>query len=154
MEGSAEDLGAPESWEVADLDESMNRLNLLLKDSKPPPRDHADDSPPPPPPLACYHHYYHCHVSRTTLLVASRLLSPSAMRLSMLLAAVFTSRFLAPESVAYLTSFQHTPTIFGDTLRFLVYPSQLVCRLPRGFGTLDEHDPRFHTARLARNRLP
>lgn len=50
MEGSAEDLGAPESWEVADLDESMNRLNLLLKDSKPPPRDHTDDSPPPHPP--------------------------------------------------------------------------------------------------------
>lgn len=51
MEGSAEDLGAPESWEVADLDESMNRLNLILssnKDSKP--REHADDAPPPPPP--------------------------------------------------------------------------------------------------------
>ncbi|KAJ4823402.1 hypothetical protein Tsubulata_032420 [Turnera subulata] len=33
MEGSAvEDLGAPESWEVADLDETMGRL--LLKDSK------------------------------------------------------------------------------------------------------------------------
>lgn len=49
MEGSAEDLGAPESWEVADLDESMNRLNLMLssnKDSNP----HADDAPPPPPP--------------------------------------------------------------------------------------------------------
>ncbi|KAK7343901.1 hypothetical protein VNO77_13008 [Canavalia gladiata] len=53
MEGSAEDLGAPESWEVADLDESMNRLNLMLssnKDSKP--LERADDatSPPPPPP--------------------------------------------------------------------------------------------------------
>ncbi|KAG6677588.1 hypothetical protein I3843_14G034100 [Carya illinoinensis] len=33
MEGSVEDLGAPESWEVADLDESMNRL---LLSSKPP----------------------------------------------------------------------------------------------------------------------
>lgn len=45
MEGSAEDLGAPESWEVADLDESMNRLNLILssnKDSK----TNRDDSPP------------------------------------------------------------------------------------------------------------
>ncbi|XP_061374260.1 uncharacterized protein LOC133316516 [Gastrolobium bilobum] len=50
MEGSAEDLGAPESWEVADLDESMKRLNLMLssnKDSKH--RKHADDAPPPPP---------------------------------------------------------------------------------------------------------
>lgn len=35
MEGSAEDLGAPESWEVADLDESMSRLMLSSnKDSK------------------------------------------------------------------------------------------------------------------------
>ncbi|KAE9589852.1 hypothetical protein Lal_00021649 [Lupinus albus] len=33
MEGSAEDLGAPESWEVADLDESMNRFNLMLSSS-------------------------------------------------------------------------------------------------------------------------
>ncbi|KAJ1409313.1 SUZ domain [Sesbania bispinosa] len=48
MEGSAEDLGAPESWEVADLDESMSRLTLMLKDSKP--HEHVDDTPPPPPP--------------------------------------------------------------------------------------------------------
>lgn len=35
MEGSAEDLGAPESWEAADLDESMRRLMLSSnKDSK------------------------------------------------------------------------------------------------------------------------
>ncbi|KAI4352930.1 hypothetical protein L6164_007136 [Bauhinia variegata] len=35
MEGSAEDLGAPESWEVADLDESMRCLMLSSnKDSK------------------------------------------------------------------------------------------------------------------------
>ncbi|OIW13195.1 hypothetical protein TanjilG_17638 [Lupinus angustifolius] len=33
MEGSAEDLGAPESWEVADLDQSMKRLNLMLSTS-------------------------------------------------------------------------------------------------------------------------
>ncbi|GAU23529.1 hypothetical protein TSUD_40080 [Trifolium subterraneum] len=53
MEGSSDDLGAPESWEVADLDDSMNRLNLLIssnKDSKP--HDHAADvaSVHPPPP--------------------------------------------------------------------------------------------------------
>lgn len=30
MEGSADDLGAPESWEVADLDETMSRLKLSL----------------------------------------------------------------------------------------------------------------------------
>lgn len=40
MEGSVEDIGAPESWEIADLDESMSRL-LLKKDSS---------KPPPPPP--------------------------------------------------------------------------------------------------------
>ncbi|KAL5139356.1 R3H domain-containing protein 2 [Glycine soja] len=59
MEGSAEDLGAPESWEVADLDESMNRLNLMVfsnNDSKQPHQrlaDYNDDDaplPPPPPP--------------------------------------------------------------------------------------------------------
>lgn len=47
MEGSTEDLGAPESWEVADLDDSMNRLNLLIsssKDSKP--HDHTDGASP------------------------------------------------------------------------------------------------------------
>ena len=56
MEGSAEDLGAPESWEVADLDESMNRLNLLLSSStnkhsnnpnREPANDDDDDGPPP-----------------------------------------------------------------------------------------------------------
>ncbi|XP_027363424.1 R3H domain-containing protein 2-like isoform X2 [Abrus precatorius] len=51
MEGSAEDLGAPESWEVADLDESMNRLNLILSSNKDSmPHGRADDCPPPPPP--------------------------------------------------------------------------------------------------------
>jgi len=53
MEGSAEDLGAPESWEVADLDESMNRLNLMLsstKDSNHPHQRLSDDDVPPPPP--------------------------------------------------------------------------------------------------------
>ncbi|XP_027936557.1 R3H domain-containing protein 2-like isoform X1 [Vigna unguiculata] len=53
MEGSAEDLGAPESWEVADLDESMNRLNLMLsssKDSNHPHQRLSDDEVPPPPP--------------------------------------------------------------------------------------------------------
>ncbi|XP_058770087.1 uncharacterized protein LOC131643784 [Vicia villosa] len=47
MEGSTEDLGAPESWEVADLDDSMNRLNLLVtssKDSKA--HDHTDAASP------------------------------------------------------------------------------------------------------------
>lgn len=34
MEGSADDLGAPESWEVADLDESMSRLMLSSSSSK------------------------------------------------------------------------------------------------------------------------
>lgn len=34
MEGSADDLGAPESWEVADLDESMSRLMLSPSSSK------------------------------------------------------------------------------------------------------------------------
>lgn len=32
MEGPAEDAGAPESWEVADLDESMRRLLLSSKE--------------------------------------------------------------------------------------------------------------------------
>ncbi|KAI3419904.1 uncharacterized protein J3R85_012820 [Psidium guajava] len=32
MEGSAEDAGAPESWEVADVDESMRRLMLSSKE--------------------------------------------------------------------------------------------------------------------------
>ncbi|KAJ8754475.1 hypothetical protein K2173_005636 [Erythroxylum novogranatense] len=42
MGGSvAEDLGAPESWEVADLDESMSRL-MLSKDSK----QHQQQLPP------------------------------------------------------------------------------------------------------------
>lgn len=48
MEGSSEDIGAPDSWEVADLDESMNRLNLLIssnKDSKT--HDHADGGAAP-----------------------------------------------------------------------------------------------------------
>lgn len=36
MEGSAvEDLGAPESWEVADLDEAMSRLMLPPHSSSP-----------------------------------------------------------------------------------------------------------------------
>ena len=48
MEGSAaEDLGAPESWEVADLDESMSRLMLASsskKDSSTRPYDASDSS--------------------------------------------------------------------------------------------------------------
>ncbi|KAK4756102.1 hypothetical protein SAY87_009859 [Trapa incisa] len=36
MEGSVEDLGAPESWEAADLDESMNRLMLSSSKDKDP----------------------------------------------------------------------------------------------------------------------
>ncbi|KAL1342427.1 hypothetical protein HN51_029002 [Arachis hypogaea] len=50
MEGSAEDLGAPESWEVADLDESMNRLKLSLSRNKPNLEPGADDDDAPPPP--------------------------------------------------------------------------------------------------------
>ncbi|KAH1127178.1 hypothetical protein GYH30_015950 [Glycine max] len=59
MEGSIKDFGAPESWDVADLDESMNCLNLMLSsnnDSKQPHQCVADDddamSPPIPPPLS------------------------------------------------------------------------------------------------------
>ncbi|KAK7279551.1 hypothetical protein RJT34_24604 [Clitoria ternatea] len=50
MEGSAEDLGAPDSWEVADLDESMSRLNLILSSNKDS-NSHlrADDASHPPP---------------------------------------------------------------------------------------------------------
>ncbi|MED6205055.1 hypothetical protein PIB30_014528 [Stylosanthes scabra] len=50
MEGSAEDLGAPESWEVADLDESMNRLKLSLSSNNPnlEPGAHDHDALPPP----------------------------------------------------------------------------------------------------------
>lgn len=51
MEGSADDLGAPDSWELADLDDSMNRLNLILSDAKDSdslPRS-GNDAPPPPP---------------------------------------------------------------------------------------------------------
>lgn len=48
MEGSAaEDLGAPESWEVADMDESMSRLMLASsskKDSSTRPYDASDSS--------------------------------------------------------------------------------------------------------------
>ncbi|KAM2004129.1 hypothetical protein ACFX15_027615 [Malus domestica] len=46
MEGSvAEDLGAPESWEVTGLDEAMKRLMLSSnKDSKPP--QTLNDVPP------------------------------------------------------------------------------------------------------------
>lgn len=56
----------------------------------------------------------------------------------MLLAAVFTS-VLAPESVAYLTSFQDIPAMFGDTLRFLVsilassFATRIRTRMIRGF---------------------
>ncbi|KAG2672386.1 hypothetical protein I3760_13G037900 [Carya illinoinensis] len=46
MAGSVEDLGAPESWEVADLDESMNRLMLSSKKDSKPPNELNDDSAP------------------------------------------------------------------------------------------------------------
>ncbi|KAJ8900044.1 hypothetical protein K2173_024159 [Erythroxylum novogranatense] len=47
MEGSlVEDLGAPESWEVADLDDTMSRL-MLKKDSN-------NHSPPPEVPAASF----------------------------------------------------------------------------------------------------
>lgn len=57
MGGSVEDLGAPDSWEVADLDETMSRLMLSSKkdrDSKA--QEQLDDcspstfSAPPPAP--------------------------------------------------------------------------------------------------------
>ncbi|XP_075643943.1 uncharacterized protein LOC142615129 [Castanea sativa] len=43
MEGSVEDIGAPESWEIADLDESMSRLLLKKDSSKPPPPQELRD---------------------------------------------------------------------------------------------------------------
>ena len=39
-----EDIGAPESWEIADLDESMSRLLLKKDSSKPPPQELCDGS--------------------------------------------------------------------------------------------------------------
>jgi hypothetical protein len=44
MEGSVEDLGAPESWEVADLDESMSRLMLSSKKDSKPAQELSDSS--------------------------------------------------------------------------------------------------------------
>jgi hypothetical protein len=41
-----EDLGAPESWEVADLDESMNRLMLSSKKDSKPAHELRDSSAP------------------------------------------------------------------------------------------------------------
>lgn len=41
-----EDIGAPESWEVADLDESMSRLMLSSKKDSKPPNELNDDSAP------------------------------------------------------------------------------------------------------------
>ncbi|KAK7301250.1 hypothetical protein RJT34_12111 [Clitoria ternatea] len=49
MAGFTEDLGAPDSWEVTDLEESMNHLNLILfsnKDSNSHPS--IDDASPLP----------------------------------------------------------------------------------------------------------
>ncbi|XP_008783999.1 R3H domain-containing protein 1-like [Phoenix dactylifera] len=55
MEGSVEDPGAPDSWELADLDDSMTRLMLSSKKgfdpSTPPPSmtvEFAEEAPPPP----------------------------------------------------------------------------------------------------------
>ena len=42
-EGSAEDVAAPESWEVADLDESMRRLMLPSSHDAPNPSVAPDD---------------------------------------------------------------------------------------------------------------
>lgn len=39
-----EELGAPESWEVADLDDSMNRLMLSSKKDSKPPQELCDGS--------------------------------------------------------------------------------------------------------------
>ena len=44
MEGSVEDIGAPESWEIVDLDESMSHLLLKKDSSKPPPQELCDGS--------------------------------------------------------------------------------------------------------------
>lgn len=43
-----EDLGAPESWEVADLDATMSRL-MLSSSSKKDSQQHQEFSDPPPP---------------------------------------------------------------------------------------------------------
>ncbi|KAG4990339.1 hypothetical protein JHK87_023796 [Glycine soja] len=54
MESSAGDFRAPKSWEVADSNESMNRLNLMLSfnnDSKQPHQCVVDDDDAMPPPI-------------------------------------------------------------------------------------------------------
>ena len=42
MEGSMEDIRAPKSWEIVDLDESMSHLLLKKDSSKPPPQELCD----------------------------------------------------------------------------------------------------------------
>ncbi|KAJ6837425.1 uncharacterized protein M6B38_120770 [Iris pallida] len=44
MEGSAEDTGAPDTWEMADAEESMGRLMLLSSSQKKNP-EFANESP-------------------------------------------------------------------------------------------------------------
>ncbi|KAG5132653.1 hypothetical protein JHK82_023841 [Glycine max] len=54
MESSVGDFRAPKSWEVADSNESMNRLNLMLSfnnDSKQPHQCVVDDDDAMPPPI-------------------------------------------------------------------------------------------------------
>lgn len=46
MEGSAEDVGAPDSWERTDLDESMSRLKLSSNNINPMPIPHSEFSLP------------------------------------------------------------------------------------------------------------
>jgi len=51
MEGSVvaeEDLGAPDSWEVADLDQTMNRLSLNKETKHQQPQDQLPRSGPGP----------------------------------------------------------------------------------------------------------
>ncbi|PKA62381.1 hypothetical protein AXF42_Ash009266 [Apostasia shenzhenica] len=59
MEGSADDLGAPDSWESADLDEAMSRLMVSSKKSsdsflsfQPLPQEFPEDAPSLPPAAA------------------------------------------------------------------------------------------------------
>lgn len=105
--------------------------------------------PPPPPRLRLPPHRH----APCIPLVASRLL-PRARARSVPappLASCFYERSCSgiarlPHLVARYT---------GDLWRHAALSrlsSRLVCRL-HGFGTSDAHDPRFHTAILARNRL-
>jgi len=51
MEGSADEIGDPDSWEMADLDDRMSRMMILSKPSdspspSPSSSSHQDEPPP------------------------------------------------------------------------------------------------------------